>query len=169
MNLFKRTKKTTDERIENVRNKIYKEMYHVIMAICLVSFVVKMYKYGAGIEEVVLELVILIGGGVYFLARSIFLGVFWDEVEMHDRTSKTSMSMKTIFSSVGLAFIIAVVMGINSAVSYADSSSQGLWYFTLVSFVSVIIYLPILLFLFGGIYLLAKKVSMKYQDDDKKL
>ncbi|MFJ8258228.1 DUF6773 family protein [Peribacillus asahii] len=169
MNLFKRTKKTTDERIENVRNKIYKEMYHVIMAICLVSFVVKMYKYGAGIEEVVLELVIVIGGGVYFLARSIFLGVFWDEVEMHDRTSKTSMSMKTIFSSVGLAFIIAVVMGINSAVSYADSSSQGLWYFTLVSFVSVIIYLPILLFLFGGIYLLAKKVSMKYQDDDKKL
>ncbi|MFJ8244894.1 DUF6773 family protein [Peribacillus asahii] len=169
MNLFKRTKKTTDERIENVRNKIYKEMYHVIMAICLVSFFVKMYKYGAGIEEVVLELVILIGGGVYFLARSIFLGVFWDEVEMHDRTSKTSMSMKTIFSSVGLAFIIAVVMGINSAVSYADSSSQGLWYFTLVSFVSVIIYLPILLFLFGGIYLLAKKVSMKYQDDDKKL
>ncbi|MEH6947414.1 DUF6773 family protein [Bacillus sp. JJ634] len=169
MNLFKRTKKTTDERIENVRNKIYKEMYHVIMAICLVSFVVKMYKYGAGIEEVVLELVILIGGGVYFLARSIFLGVFWDEVEMHDHTSKTSMSMKTIFSSVGLAFIIAVVMGINSAVSYADSSSQGLWYFILVSFVSVIIYLPILLFLFGGIYLLAKKVSMKYQDDDKKL
>lgn len=169
MNLFKRMKKTTDERIENVRNKIYKEMYHVIMAICLVSFVVKMYKYGAGIEEVVLELVILIGGGVYFLARSIFLGVFWDEVEMHDRTSKISMSMKTIFSSVSLAFIIAVVMGINSAVSYADSSSQGLWYFTLVSFVSVIIYLPILLLLFGGIYLLAKKVSMRYQEDDKKL
>ncbi|RID82198.1 hypothetical protein D1953_18775 [Peribacillus asahii] len=169
MNLFKRTKKTTDERIENVGNKIYREMYHVIMAICLISFVVKMYKYGAGIEEVVLELVILIGGGVYFLARSIFLGVFWDEVEMHDRTSKTSMSMKTIFSSIGLAFIIAVVMGINSAVSYADSSSQGLWYFTLVSFVSVIIYLPILLLLFGGIYLLAKKVSMRNQEDDKEL
>ena len=91
MNLFKRTKKTTDERIENVGNKIYREMYHVIMAICLVSFVVKMYKYGAGIEEAVLELVILIGGGVYFLARSIFLGVFWDEVEMHDRISKTSI------------------------------------------------------------------------------
>ncbi|USK68639.1 DUF6773 family protein [Peribacillus asahii] len=169
MNIFKRTKKTTDERIENVRNKIYKEMYHVIMAICLVSVVVKMYNYGVGIEAVVLELVILIVGGVYFLARSIFLGVFWDEVEMHDRTSKTSMSRKTIFSSVGLAFIIAVMMGINSAVSYADSSSQGLWYFTLVSFVSVMIYLPILLLLFGGIYLLAKKVSMKYQDDDKKL
>jgi hypothetical protein len=52
-------------------------------------------------------------------------------------------------------------MGVNSAVSYADGSSQGVWYFVLVSFVSVMIYLPILLLFFGGIYLLAKKIGMK--------
>jgi len=45
MNLFKRTKKITDERVENVRNKIYKEMYYVILAICLVSALFKLYKY----------------------------------------------------------------------------------------------------------------------------
>ncbi|CAH0292391.1 MULTISPECIES: DUF6773 family protein [Bacillaceae] len=161
MNLFKRTKKITDERVENVRNKIYKEMYYVILAICLVSGLFKLYKYGAGSGELYLEFAILVVGGLYYLARSIFLGVFWDEVEMHDRTSKTPMSRKTILGTVALALIIAIFMGVNSAVSYADSSSQGVWYFVLVSFVSVMIYLPILLLFFGGIYLLAKKIGMK--------
>ncbi|CAH0269620.1 hypothetical protein SRABI96_03654 [Peribacillus sp. Bi96] len=169
MNIFKRKKMITDERVENVRNKIYKEMYHVILAICLVSALFKLYKYGAGSGELYLELVIIVAGGLYYLARSIFLGVFWDEVEMHDRTSKTPMSRKTIFGTVALALIIAIFMGVNSAVSYADSSSQGIWYFVLVSFVSVMIYLPILLLFFGGIYLLAKKIGMKNSEDNKKL
>lgn len=161
MNVFKRTKKFTDERVENVRNKIYKEMYYVIMAICLVSALFKLYKYGAGSGELYLEFVILVAGGLYYLARSIFLGVFWDEVEMHDRTSKTPMSKKTILGSVALALLISIFMGLNSAISYADGSSQGVWYFVLVSFVSVMIYLPILLLFFGGIYLLVKKIGMK--------
>lgn len=164
MDVFKRTKKNTDERIENIRNKIFKEMYYVVMTICLISIFFKMYKFGIGesalMEEAILELVILIVGGVYFLARSIFLGVFWDEVEIHDRTSKTPMSKKTIFRSVGLAFLIAITMGINSAVSYADSTTQGFWYFIQVLLASLMIYLPILLILFGGIYMLAKKISM---------
>ncbi|MEK4538077.1 DUF6773 family protein [Peribacillus sp. FSL K6-1552] len=167
--MMKVFKKITDERIENVRNKIYKEMYHVIMAICLVSVLFKIYKYGVGSGEVYLELVILFAGGMYYLARSIFLGVFWDEVEMHDRTSKTPMSRKTIFGTGALALIIATIMGVNSAVSYADGSSQGLWYFVLVWCVSVMIYLPILLLFFGGIYLLAKKIGMKNSEDNKKL
>ncbi|MDW7613746.1 DUF6773 family protein [Peribacillus sp. SIMBA_075] len=169
MDLFKRTKKIKDERVEHVRNKIYKEMYHVILAICLVSALFKLYKYGAGSGELYLEFVIIVAGGLYYLARSIFLGVLWDEVEMHDRTSKTPMSRKTIFGTVALALIIATFLGVNSAVSYADSSSQGLWYFILVSFVSVMIYLPILLLFFGGIYLLAKKIGMKNSEDNKKL
>lgn len=169
MDLFKRTKKIKDERVEHVRNKIYKEMYHVILTICLVSALFKLYKYGAGSGELYLEFVIIVAGGLYYLARSIFLGVLWDEVEMHDRTSKTPMSRKTIFGAVALALIIATFLGVNSAVSYADSSSQGLWYFILVSFVSVMIYLPILLLFFGGIYLLAKKIGMKNSEDNKKL
>ncbi|MGW6381915.1 DUF6773 family protein [Peribacillus butanolivorans] len=167
--MMKVFKKITDERIENVRNKIYKEMYHVIMAICLVSALFKLYKYGAGSGELYLEFVILVAGGLYYLARSIFLGVFWDEVEMHDRTSKTPMSRKTILGSVIFALIIAIFMGVNSAVSYADGSSQGLWYFVMVWCVSVMIYLPILLLFFGGIYLLAKKIGMKNSEDNKKL
>jgi hypothetical protein len=168
MNVFKRRIKVKDERIENVRNQIYKEMYYVVLVICFVSMVVTIYKYGHDVNEFILELLILFLGGVYYLARSIYLGVFWDEVEMHDRTSKTPMSTKTIYRGIGFALIIAILMGINSAFNYADTSTQGLLYFGLVLFVSVVIYLPIFLLLFGGIYFLAKKISLKNSTDDKK-
>lgn len=135
-------------------------MYYVILVICLASALFKLYKYGAGSGSYIWNSRSLLEG-LYYLARSIFLGVFWDEVEMHDRTSKTPMSKKTVLGAVALALIIAIFMGVNSAVSYADGSSQGVWYFILVSFVSVMIYLPILLLFFGGIYLLAKKIGMK--------
>jgi hypothetical protein len=161
MNFFKLPKKGIDERLENVRNKIYKEIYRIIMAICLVSLIFKILILDTRTEGIVLELLILFVSGVYYLARSIFLGLYWDEVELHDRKGGIPMSNKTIFMSGGLSLLIAVFMGINSAVSYADSSSQGLWYFVLVLLVSIMIYLPILLLLFGGTYYLAKKIGMK--------
>ena len=108
---------------------------------------------------------IIIVSGVYYLARSIFLGVYWDEVELHDRSSKVPMSNKTIFTSVGLSLFIAIFMGINSAVNYADSTSQGLWYFVMVLLVSIAIYLPVFLLLFGGIYIVAKKIAMKNNEE----
>lgn len=157
MNFLKRPKKRTDERLENSRNKLYKEIYFIISAICLLSLVIKTYILETGIEGIVLELLILLVSGVYFLARSIFLGLYWDEVELHDRKSKTPMSSKAIYTSGGFALVIAILMGINSAVSYADSSAQGLWYFVLVLLVSIMIYFPILLILSGGIYALARK------------
>lgn len=158
VNIFKRTKKITDERIETVRNQIYKEIYYVVMVICFVSVLVKHYKYGAGMEMIYTEFFIMLVGGLYYIARSSFLGVLWDEIEMHDRTSKTPMSTKTVVTCIGLAIGISIIMGVNSAVSYADSSSQGLEYFAVTSLASVIFYLPILLLIYGGIYLLAKNL-----------
>ena len=165
MNIFKRSKKKVDERIENVRNQIYKEIYLIITIICLVSLILKVFLFDVGAKGVALELLILFVGGVYYLARSIFMGVYWDEVELHDRNSKIPMSNKTIFTSVGLGLLIAIIMGINSAVNYADSTSESLWYFVLVSLVSIAIYLPVFLLLFGGIYIVAKKIAMKNNEE----
>ena len=133
--------------------------------ICLGSFFLKVFLFDVGAKGVVLELLIILVSGVYYLARSIFLGVYWDEVELHDRNSKVPMSNKTIFTSVGLSLLIAIIMGINSAVNYADSTSQGLWYFVLVLLVSIAIYLPVFLLLFGGIYIVAKKIAMKNNEE----
>ena len=165
VNFFKRPKKRVDERIENVRNQIYKEIYWIISVLCLGSFFLKVFLFDVGAKGVVLELLIMIVSGVYYLARSIFLGVYWDEVELHDRSSKVPMSNKTIFTSVGLSLLIAIFMGVNSAVNYADSPSQGLWYFVLVLLVSIAIYLPVFLLLFGGIYIVAKKIAMKNNEE----
>ncbi|WP_042351420.1 DUF6773 family protein [Bacillus massiliigorillae] len=167
MMLLKRTHKVKDERIENTRNMIYKELYHIIMACCVISMLVKTYKYGIGNQDFVLEYIIIFGGSLYYLARSVSLGVFSDEVEMHDRQSKTPLSKKTLYGSIGFAVVMSIVMGVNSAVSYAEGSSQGLWYFTLVALVSILIYLPFLLLLSGGIFYISKKISSKKQEDDK--
>ena len=142
-----------------------KKSIWIISVLCLGSFFLKVFLFDVGAKGVVLELLIIIVSGVYYLARSIFLGVYWDEVELHDRNSKVPMSNKTIFTSVGLSLLIAIFMGINSAVNYADSTSQGLWYFVLVLFVSIMIYLPIFLLLFGGIYIVARKISMKNNEE----
>ncbi|WP_019241040.1 MULTISPECIES: DUF6773 family protein [Bacillus] len=168
MNLFKMNN-VTDERIENVRNKIYKELFYVVIAICFVSIITKTYKFGIGNVDAILECTILFIGAIYYLARSVYLGVYSDEVEMHDRTHKTSMSKKSLYISIGSAIVISLIMGINSAISFADNSSQGYEYFTIVTLVSIMIYLPIFLLLFCGIHLVAKKISMKSQEDDKKL
>ena len=111
VNFFKRPKKRVDERIENVRNQIYKEIYMIISVLCLGSFFLKVLLFDVGAKGVVLELLIIIVSGVYYLARSIFLGVYWDEVELHDRSSKVPMSNKTIFTSVGLSLLIASSWG----------------------------------------------------------
>lgn len=165
MSIFKISKRKVDERIENVRNQIYKEIYLMITIICLVSLILKIFLFDVGAKGAVLEFLILVVGGVYYLARSIFLGVYWDEVELHDRNSKIPMSNKTIFTSVGFSLFIAIFMGINSAVNYADGTSQGIWYFVLVTLVSIAIYLPVLLLIFGGIYMVAKKIAMKNNEE----
>ncbi|WP_338472408.1 DUF6773 family protein [Niallia sp. XMNu-256] len=154
-------KKGFDERVENVRNKIYKETLRIVLVISLVSLFFKNFIFDVEIVGVITELVILLVSGIYYLARSIFLGVHWDEVELHDRNSKMPMSKKTIFGSIGASLLIAILMGINSAVNYADSTSQGVWYFILVLLVSILIYLPILFLLFGGVYFLARKIGLK--------
>lgn len=157
--IFKKNHKVMDERIDNIRNKIYKEVHYLVMLICLVSIGIKGYNNGFEANHYILELVLLFAGGVYFLIRSMYLGIFNDEVEIHDRHSKYSMSTKTAFYSIGLAFAMALFMGINSAISYATNTGQGVWYFVLVLFTSLMIYVPLFLILFGGIYIFGKKLN----------
>ena len=74
MNIFKRSKEKVDERIENVRNQIYKEIYLIITIICLVSLILKVFLFDVGAKGVALELLILFVGGVYYFASSVSWG-----------------------------------------------------------------------------------------------
>lgn len=159
MHLFSRNKYVKDERIINVQNKLYREIYYLIAGICFVSILLKYYFYGLGPVSIVTELVILLVSGVYYGIRSASLGIFSEEVELHDRSSRKPMGTKTIVGSIGFGIAIGLFFGIRSAVLYADSTSQAIFYFFLVAGVSFAIYIPFLSLVFGVSFFAAKKQS----------
>ncbi|MER1986255.1 MAG: DUF6773 family protein [Solibacillus sp.] len=151
-------KQVVDERVRNAQNKIYREVYNVITLICCISIAVKFITIGVSFEVILTEFIILIGGSSYYGFRSTQLGLFSDEVEMHDATSKIPYRKKTILYGIIFGLVIALFMGINSAVNYADSTQQGIYYFFLVSLVSLFIYVPFLTaFLYVSYYTTKKK------------
>lgn len=151
-------KQAIDERVRNAQNQIYREVYNVITLICCVSIAVKFITIGVSLDVILTELVILIGGSSYYAFRSTQLGLFSDVVEMHDATSKISYSKKTILYGIIVGLVIALFMGINSAVSYADSTQQSIYYFFLVFLVSLCIYAPFFTaFLYISYYTTKKK------------
>ena len=141
MGFFKKSK-VKDEWVTNTSNKIYAEIYVLVVLICSISAIVKYFIHGNNMEHILTELIILITSGIYFLFRSVRLGIFSAEVELHDRKNKWPMQKKNLFMSVGLGIVIALFMGINSSVRYADGIQQSVSYFFITGFGSLMIYLP---------------------------
>ncbi|WP_026571774.1 MULTISPECIES: DUF6773 family protein [Sediminibacillus] len=158
--LFNRNR-LKDERIINLQNKIYREIYIFVIAICVLSLVIKYVTSDDDLQNVWLELVILLGSSIYYMIRSTGMGVFSAEVEMHDQTNKRPMSVKTILIGALFGAGLAIFLGIHSAVSYADTTTQSVYYFLLTSVVSFIIYIPFLMIVNGLAYWGAKKRSDK--------
>ncbi|QTM98919.1 hypothetical protein ERJ70_06150 [Sediminibacillus dalangtanensis] len=157
-NPFKRNRRK-DERITNLQNKIYREIYHLVLIICVLSLIFKYATSGADFKNVWLELVILLVTSIYYTVRSTGMGIFSAEVEMHDQTNKRPMSVKTILIGALFGAGWAIFLGIHSAVSYADTATQSVYYFLLTSVVSFIIYIPFLMIVNGFAYWGAKKRS----------
>jgi hypothetical protein len=78
-----------DERIVNLKNKVYKEAYILIMCICGISLMIKSFLNWET-SSMLTELIVLLAGSIYSGVRSIMLGIYSDEVEVYDQTSKIS-------------------------------------------------------------------------------
>ena len=169
MGLFKR--KVIDERVQNTQNKIYREIYYIVSVICFISLIAKTVIYGRGVEHVATELVILAACGIYYSFRGMYSGVLSEEVEIHDANSKYRFSTKTIFLGILCGVVIALAMGLNSAINYADNNVQALEYFFMVFFISLIIYVPFLaIFLYVSYQSAIKKskqINDKMLEDDE--
>ena len=169
MGLFKR--KMVDERVQNIQNKIYREIYNIVSIICFISLIAKTVIYGRGVEYVATELIILLACGIYYSYRAMYTGVLSEEVEIHDANSKYRYSTKTIFIGILFGVVIALAMGLNSGINYADSNAQAIQYFFMVFLISLLIYAPFLaLFLFIGHQSAVKKsqqVNEKMLKDDE--
>jgi hypothetical protein len=165
------TSKVEDERITNIKNKIYAEIYILVSVICIISFVVKYLIYGVGIGVVATELIILMLSGSYYLYRSTKLGIYSAEVEMHDSRSKWPQKKKNLYSGLALGIGIALFFGINSAVQYAEGVSQSISYFFVTAGVSLMIYVPFFLIILVVGHDVIKKSSdqaiNKILDDDE--
>lgn len=161
MILFQKRKKTVDERVLNTQNKIYREMYLLVMGICWLSLIIKQFIFDLGLKEILTELIILIITGIYYTARSAALGIFSDEVEIHDRNSKVPMSSKNVYIGLGFGLLISLFFGIRSAIVYGDGYQQSIIYFVLVLFVSLMMYIPFFLIVIVGPFSAAKSASEK--------
>ncbi|HAM80560.1 DUF6773 family protein [Ornithinibacillus bavariensis] len=160
MEWFKK-KKISDERIINIQNKIFKEIYYLILVICSVSILLKIYYFNFDINHILTELVILILGGLYYTFRTVQLGIFSDEVEIHDRTSKWTMTKKNIMFILALVIILAIITGLNSAINYREGTSQSIYYFILVFFVTILINVPVFMLVFVVGHEIARSRSKK--------
>lgn len=134
-------------------------MYYFIIFTCLISIVIKFITMGVSYQNVLTEELILIISSTYYYFRAANLGIFTDEVEIHDSTSKFKLTSKYIIIGVAIGMVIAIITGVNSAFNYADSTPQAIYYFFMVFFVSLFMYslfIAGILILFYG---LAKKKS----------
>lgn len=157
---------SVDERIQNTRNMIYKETFIIIVVLCHISIIVKLFYYGQNIDMIVTELVALTISSLYYGIRSIKLGLYSDQVEIHDRKSKFSMSNKNIFWGLGLGIVIAIFMGVRSSIIYSDGGIQSWWYFLIVFLACIMIYIPILVIFSTGSHHLSDWLSKKAANKD---
>ena len=175
--MFKR-QAITDERIVNAQNRIYRELYIIVMVICIISMIVKSILGRGGLEYVVAEFAILLTGGVYYLVRSARMGIYSEEAEIKSAGSKWNAETKSLIYSGGFVLLIGIVLGIvfglNSALNYSDSPTQAVTYFVLVFFVTIFMYVPFLFLVIYIPHLLAKKKServnrqmLEQMEDDK--
>ncbi|MFO1446390.1 hypothetical protein KDN24_24930 [Bacillus sp. Bva_UNVM-123] len=166
MGLFRKRKKVADERITHIQNKIYREIYHIVSAISLLSIITKFYLYEINIKLVITELIIIFISSIYYFVRAANLGIFSDEIEIHDRQSTTPMSSKNIYIGIGLGVAVGLFFGVRSAIIYGDGYANSMFTFAIVFLASIMIYLPFFLVVICVPYLAAKKASLKAAERD---
>lgn len=163
MGWFKRNK-NEDEWLVQTKNKIYAEIYVLVVIIAVVSLIVKYFFLQYEFTSVLTELVILLTVSLYYGYRSIYLGVHAAEIEIQERKSKWNTQKRSIIFALVIGVGIAIAMGLNSAIQYAEGLRQSIWYFTLTSFVSLVIYLPLSFLFFVVGNEMMKRKSQKIAD-----
>ncbi|MFF2092359.1 DUF6773 family protein [Paenibacillus sp. NPDC058174] len=159
---------TGDERLDQVRNKLYAEAYWLVVIICYVSAVVKLIRFGTDYKLFLTEFIILAATSVYIGIRSILKGVYAAKAELKDRRSRMSRSKKQLISGLVLGLGIAIFFGVRSAVLYGDDSTRFVYFLSVFAF-SIIFYIPLFLIILwlGHAALRKASQSMGPKDDEE--
>ncbi|MCD5324356.1 MULTISPECIES: DUF6773 family protein [Pontibacillus] len=159
-----------DERVRNLQNQVYKEMYMVVLIVCGLSVALKVYQQGVVEANIGTELMIAIAGGAYYLIRASKLGIYSYEVETHDQKSRVSHDQKYLWGGILSGLLISSLFGIRSVIEYADSTGEGVLFFFLSLFGGLIIYLPLFLIIVSMPMLAKRKsdrtIEKQLEDED---
>ncbi|MFC4388001.1 DUF6773 family protein [Gracilibacillus marinus] len=159
MQLFK--KKHLDERVEAEKNKIYRETYLLIAAICTISILFKFITNGISIDIIYTELIITVAASFYIAFRSTQKGIFSSDIELEEQHSKSSYIKKNLVLGIVTGVILGLIFGLNSAINYADTTGQSIYYFFLTFVTTLLFYVPVLVVILLVGYTAAKKSSDK--------
>ncbi|MGA9287908.1 MAG: DUF6773 family protein [Anaerobacillus sp.] len=137
-------KKQKDERVANLQNKIYREMYVLIVIICALSVLYKQFLVEGGTQHLWTEIIIFIVSSGYYLVRSTMLGILSDEVEMHDQSSKMSFNKRNFLISLFLGVGFSLILAIRNSLKYGEGTQETLYFFLSILFGCLMIYIPVL-------------------------
>ncbi|WP_347551317.1 DUF6773 family protein [Pseudalkalibacillus hwajinpoensis] len=157
-------KKHKDERVTNLQNMIYRELYVLIVIICALSVVYKQFLVEGPAQHLWTEIIILIVSSGYYLVRSSMLGIFSDEVEMHDRSSKISFNMRNFLISLLVGVGLALTLAIVNSQKYAEGPQETTYFFFVILFGCLMIYIPVLFGIMVLPYAIAKYKSDKVNE-----
>jgi len=169
MKLFLKKSKIPDERIAHTKNKIYNEAYYLMVLLCLVfsSINYQIYRYNMILFS---GIIIVTIPSLYIYIKSIIIGLYSDEVEVHDRNNKMSISYKSMILGIIFGLFMSLFFGVRSSLLYAHNMKQHIVYFIIVFLACLAMYVPFFLTLimtphFIGQFI-SKKINSKNKDDD---
>ena len=154
--------KYRDERVEALKSQIFREMYYWMMGFTFLSIIIKSIMYPEDWKRSAFEMLLMIFSSLYYIFRSVLLGLYSDEVEMHDRQNRRSVSQKNLWIGLGSGLAIALYFGFRSAIVYG-SEGTTVKYFFASFFGGLLIYIPVFLGIVVIGDLLAHKGSKRMQ------
>ncbi|WP_273834288.1 DUF6773 family protein [Guptibacillus sedimenti] len=158
-------KRQHDERVTNLQNKIYREMYILIVVICALSIVYKQFFVDGGTRELWTEVIILVASSVFYVGRSAMLGIFSDEVELRE-SSKLGFNTRNFVISLIVGVAISLFFAIRNSQKYANSSEEAFTFFFVILFGSLMIYIPVLFAIMVVPYAIAKRKSDQVNEQE---
>ena len=158
--------KQKDERLTTLQNKIYREMYILIVVICALSVLYKQFLVEDGTQHLWTEIILFSASSGYYLIRSTMLGIFSDEVELHDRSSKMSFSKRNFVISLFLGVGFSLFLAIRNSLKYGDGTEETVYFFLTILFFCLLIYIPVLFCIMVLPYAVAKYKSDKINEQE---
>ncbi|WP_273853511.1 DUF6773 family protein [Guptibacillus spartinae] len=136
-------KRQHDERVTNLQNKIYREVYILVLIICGLSIVYKQFFVDGGTQQIWTEVIIVVVSSVFYVGRSAMLGIFSDEVEMRE-SSKLSFNKRNFFISLFFGVGFSLLLAIRNSLKYAEGTQETVYFFLSILFGCLMIYIPVL-------------------------